>query len=62
MKCEIIKEIKPEIDEFIVRPHKIIDDEKLNDFPEYIPNYLPNFPHQYTYMKTSVIIILSLKY
>ncbi|KAG4099807.1 hypothetical protein H8356DRAFT_1664804 [Neocallimastix lanati (nom. inval.)] len=54
MKCEIIKEIKPEIDEFIVRPHKIIDDEKLNDFPEYIPNYLPNFPHQYTYMKTSV--------
>jgi len=54
MECETISEIKPEIDEFIVKPHKIIDDEKLDDFPEYIPKYLPNFPHQYTYMKTSV--------
>lgn len=54
MEYEKLSEIKPEIDEFIDKPHKIIDDEKLDDFPEYIPNYLPNFPHQYTYMKTSV--------
>ncbi|ORX60803.1 hypothetical protein BCR36DRAFT_340660 [Piromyces finnis] len=54
MKCENLSEIKPEIDEFIVKPHKIIDDEKLDDFPDYIPSYLPKFPHQYTYMKTSV--------